>query len=159
MYSAADSVIERQKSSTGDTYLQGVASFDKAHLMAHGIEESDIVSETVRTLPLSDVLKEHRLKKLDALVIDVEGAERAVFDTLPLERTRPATVIYEGIHLSPDDDASIEHRLVTAGYEVIKGDPDYIAVDKRGVLAAAADLFQTAKQDWPIMRDPSQVWK
>ena len=82
---------------------------------------------SVRQLTLDEVLQAANLagKPVDLLIVDVEGAEQAVFQGFSIDRWRPNMIIAELSHTHPDlydiscDDAALQQNIVQAGYCVV----------------------------------------
>jgi FkbM family methyltransferase len=73
----------------------------------------------VPQFPLDDLLRAARIRPgFDVLVVDVEGAEDAVFDSFSLDEWKPAVVIVELIDHHPDfqqfDDVVLRSKTVRA---------------------------------------------
>ncbi len=68
--------------------LSGVFdAYEKKHLERIGREEKAGEKKkfiTVQMVPLSDLLKKHKIKKVDFLSIDVEGGEKSVLESINL---------------------------------------------------------------------------
>jgi hypothetical protein len=84
----------------------------------------------VRQLTLDEVLHTANLagKPVDVLIVDVEGAEKAVFQGFSIDRWRPKIIIAELSHTHPDlhdisrNDAVLQQNIVHAGYSVVYKD-------------------------------------
>ncbi|HEX4240904.1 MAG TPA: FkbM family methyltransferase [Steroidobacteraceae bacterium] len=84
---------------------------------------------TVPQRPLDGILEEAGGgRALDVLIVDVEGAEDAVFSGFSLERWRPRMIIVELSHTHPDlhaisaHDALLQRSIASAGYAVVYKD-------------------------------------
>jgi FkbM family methyltransferase len=87
---------------------------------------------TRRTVPLQTldhILEEARLTSpIDVLIVDVEGAEAAVFEGFSLQRWMPRMIISELSHTHPDlhavsaGDANLQRSIEAHGYEVVYKD-------------------------------------
>jgi FkbM family methyltransferase len=85
---------------------------------------------TVRQSRLDDILEAAlpAATSVDVLIVDVEGAEQAVFDGFSMQRWRPRMIIVELSHTHPDlhdisrNDAVLQQRIVQAGYSVVYKD-------------------------------------
>jgi len=60
-----------------------LASFNRAHLVRHGVKEHDIEEVKVPCLTLKTLLSKHGFETLDLLQIDTEGFDGEVVDLTP----------------------------------------------------------------------------
>lgn len=98
-----------------------------------------LVSTEVRTLTFDSLCAKHQLPSFDLLHIDVEGFDWEVLRQIDLQRYQPDIVLYERVHLSDGDAAAARRRLETAGYSVLDGVFDTVAV-RRKTLATNIEL-------------------
>lgn len=80
----------------------GIASFDKQHLIRHGIIEDNISVTKVPPVTLSSIVHKYYLYDVDLLVIDVEGHELNVFRSGEFKIFQPKLIIFENHHLSEE---------------------------------------------------------
>ena len=89
-------------------------------------------------IPLSSLLKEHGLCRVDLLQIDVEGYDFEVLMTMDLDMLRPSLISYEDRHFFPPGKrAEAVKYLRDRGYKVLVGMPpqDTLAVDEKALRA------------------------
>lgn len=80
-------------------HIPGITSFNKSHLINHGVKKNDIITEKVNTISIINLLNKHEIKELDLLFIDTEGYDgKIVNDFLNNSSLRPI-IILEFIHL------------------------------------------------------------
>ena len=117
-----------------------VASFDRAHLLRHGIDPHDIVARSVQCLPREDALGQTSFNPIDLIQIDAEGYDFEILRTIDFDRFQPAIVRYEYRHLSRRDaDRAIE-LLQRHGYRFWVEERDIVACKlarPHGTAAAA----------------------
>ena len=56
-----------------DDHINGLASFNKSHLIKHGVKNNHINKEQINSLSIKYLIKKHQIKNLDLLFIDAEG--------------------------------------------------------------------------------------
>jgi len=56
-----------------DPWATQLASFDRSHLLRHGISEDEIESVTVSSITFKDLIRDQGFSDIDVLVVDVEG--------------------------------------------------------------------------------------
>jgi hypothetical protein len=74
------------------------------------------------------LLDERGIRGVDALFVDVEGHELKVLQSFPWSSMRPGLVVYERIHLSPDDAQGCENLLRSLGYALMAHGMDMIGI-------------------------------
>lgn len=148
IFRVSDAAVERQYEREGERYLQGIASFNKDHLFDHNVNEADIIIEEVKTAPLSEILKENHVNRANLLVVDVEGAERVVLETLDFSFLHCDAIVFEGTNMTRADEAALTKLLEKNNYRVITAHPDYIAISMSGLLSELSAFFDAVFQDW-----------
>lgn len=113
-----------------------VSSFDRGHLLKHGVPADAIIAQKMRCLTVDEVLADSGLERIDLVLIDAEGHDAAILDSIDLERWRPAIVRFEYSHLSQADADRCLTRLADHGYRFVVERYDLIAI--RSEPAAAA---------------------
>jgi len=112
-------------------------SFDpKIIAKQSGVKPQDMVSISVPTARLDDVLLKHGLTHVDVLQLDTEGHDWDALQTLDLTRTRPLLIRFEHGHLSPKAIGSMTQRLNQHDYLVYFGgyESDSMALRKDFIL-------------------------
>ena len=81
-----------------DNHISGITSFDRNHLIKHGVKKNHIIQEKVNTLSINELLNKYSIKSFDFLLIDTEGYDaKIVFDFLSNSDIRPI-IFFEYIH-------------------------------------------------------------
>ena len=80
-------------------HIPGITSFDKNHLIKHGVKNKHILTEQVSSISISELIKKHNLNYFDLLFIDAEGYDgKIAIDLLKSTLFRPI-IILEFIHI------------------------------------------------------------
>ena len=80
-------------------HIPGISSFEKQHLIKHGVKNRHIISESVTAINIVNLITKHNFKSLDLLFIDAEGYDgKIVIDFLSTTLIRPI-IILEYIHI------------------------------------------------------------
>jgi FkbM family methyltransferase len=80
-------------------HIPGITSFDKDHLLKHGVKSGHIIRESVSSISMKDLITKHDLKSLDLLYVDAEGYDgKIVIDFLTTTIFKPI-IILEFIHI------------------------------------------------------------
>ena len=85
-----------------NNHIPGITSFDKKHLLKHGVKSHHIISENVTSINMKNLISKHNLKSFDLLFVDAEGYDgKIVIDFLTSTLIRPI-IILEFIHIKND---------------------------------------------------------
>ena len=83
-------------------HIPAISSFDKNHLLKHGVSKSHIIKERVDSLSTMDLIRKYKIEKLDLFFVDAEGYDgEIVYDLIEKSNLRPI-VIFEYIHIKND---------------------------------------------------------
>ena len=81
-----------------DEHILVITSFNKNHLLEHGVKNSHISKEKVQSISIDKLLIKHSIKTLDLLFIDAEGYDsKIIYDFFKNSLLRPL-IIFEYIH-------------------------------------------------------------
>jgi FkbM family methyltransferase len=94
----------------------GLASFDRAHLLKHGINGNDIEQVNVPCLTLKSLLAKSGLDRIDILQIDTEGFDAEVVRMALALEIPPACINFENLHMSLEVKAGLYDLLTRSGY-------------------------------------------
>ena len=104
------------------------ASFDRKHLLKHGILDRDIVVQPVPCHTVESALRAAGLQNVDLIQIDAEGYDGPIIRSMDFKRIKPRMIRFEYRHMSDADaDACLAH-LATNGYRFLLESNDIIAV-------------------------------
>ena len=82
-----------------DSHIPAIPSFNKKHLLNHGVKNSHIIKEKVNSLSIKELIKKYEIKNLDLFFVDAEGYDgNIVLDLLTQTELRPI-IIFEYIHI------------------------------------------------------------
>lgn len=115
------------------------SSFDRAHLLKHNIPASEIISNKVPCRTVDSVLEEAALPRVDLLMIDTEGHDAVVLQSIDLARWQPAMIRFETMHLSTKEVDSCCEYLASHGYQFLVEQLDLIAVRRDWSTAPSQD--------------------
>tara|TARA_Y100000741_G_scaffold302730_1_gene244440 strand:+ start:502 stop:1251 length:750 start_codon:yes stop_codon:yes gene_type:complete len=83
-----------------DDHIPAIPSFDKKHLLSHGVKNSHIVKEKVNSLSVKDLVTKFKIDNLDLFFVDAEGYDgNIVLDLLNETELRPI-IIFEYVHIN-----------------------------------------------------------
>ena len=81
-------------------HIPAIPSFDKKHLIKHGVKNSHIVTEKVNSLTVKDLLDKHQIKKLDLFFVDAEGYDGHIVNDLLNKTNQRPIIIFEYVHIN-----------------------------------------------------------
>lgn len=124
--------VEPDRLDDAPEWLSQIASFSRETLMAHeplapGLEDALEEHET-RCLTFDDLVEMARPRRIDLLVIDVEGYDAHILRSIDFTRSRPDVIVFENKHLSTSAYTEVLGLLRTAGYAVRFAGHDSIAL-------------------------------
>lgn len=109
----------------------GIASLSRDHIAKHvrgGEFIPDLViEETVKTVPLAELLEAHHVLRIDLLQIDTEGFDFEILKMVDFRRFQPTLINLEHLHLTPHDREACIELLLKKGYMVHFGHDDIVA--------------------------------
>tara|TARA_B110000240_G_scaffold158593_1_gene176734 strand:- start:897 stop:1652 length:756 start_codon:yes stop_codon:yes gene_type:complete len=95
LYKIDHSKEEKYKSE----HFKGIMSFDKNHLIKHGVKKNDIVKEVVESTSIDNLIKKYKIDIVDLLFVDAEGYDADIIeDFLRTSLMRPI-IIFEYLHV------------------------------------------------------------
>jgi len=99
-----------------------LGSFSRDLVASHSFpdHESAIVSTEIACTTLQSLLDKHGVGRLDLMVIDTEGYDFEIIRQIDFSTYRPRVLVYEDIHLSPEDHAECSELLQGLGYELLE---------------------------------------
>lgn len=115
-------------------HIPGITSFNKKHLIDHGVKKNHILKEKVQTISIKKVLEKYKLKKLDLLYIDVEGYDgKIVLDFLSLKLFN-TIIIFEYIHIDQKIFKKVIKKILSSGYKFISIDENLVCLPKNKIF-------------------------
>lgn len=111
-------------------WLSILASFNKNHLIKHGIKNNHIISKTIQTVTFKEIMSKYDYFNTDLIVIDVEGFDDIlVINFLKTIKTRP-TFVFEYEHLNKKKLEKVLKILRKNNYNIIKTQKDFLCLHK-----------------------------
>ncbi len=84
-------------------WASAIGSFDKSHLLNHRskrflVSEDDIEEIKIKCLSFESLIKKYAIKSIDRLMLDVEGAEFKILNTIDLKKINISEIFFEKKH-------------------------------------------------------------
>lgn len=113
-------------------WYHALASFRKEVLTSHSHLIPDVESRVeaiqVPCVSFESLCNSRGITDIDVLQIDTEGFDWEIIKGVDLERYRPAVLMFEQVHLSPEDRNDCYQHLHSHGYAVCEDVMDALAV-------------------------------
>lgn len=93
-----------------------LASFDRSHLLRHGVSTEEIECVRVPSMTLSSLIAQHGISQIDLLQVDTEGFDAEVVGMSLRLPVLPECINFENVHLKPDTAAELFSSLKAHGY-------------------------------------------
>ena len=99
------------------TLPTGITSFDKKHLIKHGINNRHIIQEKVSQIGIIELLNKHTISSFDLLFIDTEGYDCRIINEffLKINNIRPI-IIFEWSHIKNTELQSTLNKMLNNNY-------------------------------------------
>lgn len=108
-------------------WASGIASFDREHLIRHGIQPVDVIEQEVQCVSLMELLERTGMLDAALLQIDTEGYDSAVLHMIDFARFLPALVKFEHKNMTRAEQAAHAIRFAENGYRTVAEGIDTIA--------------------------------
>tara|TARA_B100001029_G_C14969497_1_gene399338 strand:+ start:411 stop:980 length:570 start_codon:yes stop_codon:yes gene_type:complete len=119
-------------------WSSGIGSFNKDHLLNHRsknfkILEEDIESFDVKCLSFSSLIKKYSITSIGKLLIDVEGAESKIMNSINFKEVLIENIIFEKKHF--DGPFKMGPKLEKIKSTLIENNYELLDLDKENILA------------------------
>lgn len=111
-----------------------IASFSKEHvikqlstILDENIVKNYLVAKKVRCKTLKTAIKSHDIKKIDLLIVDVEGYDYNIIKQIEDLYIKPRVIVYEHKHLNISEYNLSKLLLFRMGYKYIEHEQDVLA--------------------------------
>lgn len=121
----------RQGSASASVPRGGLSSFDKEHLIRHGIEEKDIETVRVPALTLRSLLAKFGWARIDILQVDTEGYDAEIARMALALDQPPGCINFEHTNLNLETKKRLYDLLAQKGYLFSHDRADTLAVNRQ----------------------------
>jgi len=114
-----------------DNHIPGITSFEKNHLLNHGVKKNHIVKENINSVSIKNLIAKHNIDNFDLLYVDAEGYDgNIVNDFLNNILVRPI-IILEYIHINNDTFKKLINNLEEKKYNFFAIDENLICFSEK----------------------------
>ena len=97
-------VKEDSISKLGKHWASGIGSFSKKHILDHkskhfNIEDNDIKEIQIQSTTFNELSEKYKISIIDKLLIDVEGAEKQIIESIDYKKILIKELVFEYKHL------------------------------------------------------------
>jgi len=82
-----------------DEHIKGINSFDRNHLIKHGVKSNHIIKKKINCISIINLLKKYSIEELDILFIDAEGYDGDIVIDFFNNSQHEPILIFEYIHI------------------------------------------------------------
>ncbi|MDC3070004.1 FkbM family methyltransferase [bacterium] len=111
-------------------WLDVLSSFNKKHLINHGIKEKHIVSKFIECKTISELINQYKFQNLDLLIIDVEGYDLVILNNFIQTINIKPMIIFEWIHAQKNEIEKMLIELEDLNYKFLRIGRDLICYQK-----------------------------
>jgi FkbM family methyltransferase len=104
------------------------ASFDRGHLLRHGLTADEIEAVEVECLTIDDVLDRAGMESVDLVQVDAEGHDYEILRSINLERLAPKMIRFEHRHFDRSDLTKWVDTLAEHNYRFLTEKLDVLAI-------------------------------
>jgi FkbM family methyltransferase len=123
--------VKEGSASLDPYWARQLASFDRSHLMRHGVSSDEIEMVRVPCLTLSSLIERYHFDKIDILQVDTEGLDAEIVEMALRLPVLPECINFESVHLRAGTTRELFSRLQTHGYHWTHNYWNTLAVHKR----------------------------
>jgi len=114
-----------------DDHIPGITSFEKKHLLNHGVKKNHIVTEKIDSISIKNLVAKHNIDNFDLLYVDTEGYDgNIVNDFLNNILVRPI-IILEYIHIDNNTFKKLINNLEEKKYNFFSIDENLICFPEK----------------------------
>ncbi len=111
-------------------WLDVLSSFNKKHLINHGIKEKHIVSKFIECKTISELINQYNFQNFDLLIIDVEGYDLVILNNFIQTTNIKPMIIFEWIHAQKNDIEKLLIELEGLNYKFLRIGRDLICFQR-----------------------------
>ena len=115
-------------------WLSVLSSFDKQHLIDHGIKKNHISSKLIKCQTFNELINNYNYQELDLLIIDAEGYDFLLVNNfLETINIRPI-IIFEWIHFKNYEIEKLLIKLKNLNYNFLQIGRDLVCFQKGNIF-------------------------
>ena len=114
-----------------DEHIKGISSFDKNHLIKHGVKSNHILKKKINCISILNLLKKYNISNLDILFIDAEGYDGDILIDFFNNSNQEPILIFEYIHIENKIFKDLVNILSKKNYSYFNINENLICLPKK----------------------------
>jgi len=114
-----------------DEHIKGISSFDKNHLIKHGVKSNHILKKKINCISILNLLKKYNISDLDILFIDAEGYDGDILIDFFNSSKQEPILIFEYIHIENKIFKDLVNILSKKNYSYFNINENLICLPKK----------------------------
>ena len=123
---------KKYNTSNGE-WINVLASFNKKHLIEHGINENHISEEEVDSISIKNLIEKNNFEDFDLLVSDIEGYDFEIIKELLIKTNYRPCIVLEWVHMSKKQITEVCNIFKKENYKLIKIKRDLICINNKNL--------------------------
>ena len=111
-------------------FIKAIPSFDRKHLIKHGVKSGHIIKELVNQITFLELFQKNKILNLDLLFVDTEGYDCKIIKNFFLVSKMRPIIIFEWIHINQHEFNSIVTKISNENYFIFPVNHDLICFPK-----------------------------
>lgn len=109
-------------------HVKAISSFNKKHLINHGVKNSHIEKQMINSISIKELLNKHKIENFDLLFLDAEGYDGNIVNDFLDESLLKPYIIFEFIHIDNDIFKILINKLIQKKYNLFNIGENIICV-------------------------------
>ena len=124
-------VVNNKNLNDYDDHIKGISSFDKNHLIKHGVKSNHILKKKINCISILNLLKKYNISDLDILFIDAEGYDGDILIDFFNSSNQEPILIFEYIHIENKIFKDLVNILSKKNYSYFNINENLICLPKK----------------------------
>ena len=124
-------VVNNKNLNDYDEHIKGISSFDKKHLIKHGVKSNHILKKKINCISILNLLKKYNISDLDILFIDAEGYDGDILIDFFNSSNQEPILIFEYIHIENKIFKDLVNILSKKNYSYFNINENLICLPKK----------------------------
>ena len=124
-------VVNNKNLDDYDEHIKGISSFDKNHLIKHGVKSNHILKKKINCISILNLLKKYNISDLDILFIDAEGYDGDILIDFFNSSNQEPILIFEYIHIENKIFKDLVNILSKKNYSYFNINENLICLPKK----------------------------
>jgi FkbM family methyltransferase len=112
-------------------WLTVLSSFNKEHLINHGIKKNHITSHNINCITFYKLINDYNYHDMDLLIVDTEGYDVKLINSFIEEFEINPMIIFEWIHAEKNEISLLVEKLKKRNYQFLKIGRDLVCLQDK----------------------------